>query len=197
LYGHSTGYRLPSFAAFYSYVRRALTERHPEPAYYKRFFDGELAEGMRQRVGAWYESGMAETYLYVCLVEAIEDKMKAGVVLYDARADWKLKADVFVLAGGKRALVSAFTGLEEDRPRVEQRRDAVERLRKRNTSESAHWENAELAAIPQMAINRTTADQQEVNGVRLFSLGAVDRLLRQIYEFAGLSGGHYFSRPRG
>ena len=35
-----------------------------------------------QRLKLWYESGMAETYLYVCLVDVFEDHLREGVVLY-------------------------------------------------------------------------------------------------------------------
>lgn len=88
---------------------------------------------MEQRIKTWYESGMAETYLYVCLVEAIEDNHKEGLVLYDPRADWKLKADVLVLIRGKMVRINAFDGDMLARPQIEAKRDEVERIRKRNT----------------------------------------------------------------
>lgn len=192
LFGHSTGYRLPSYEEFFRYCKLAYTDRHPERSSYAPFFEGELLYGMRQRVSAWYESGMAETYLYACLVEAIEDKSKAGIVLYDPRADWKLKADVIVIVSGKPLRVSAFFGEQADRPSIEARRDVIERERKKNTMASSHWNNAELAAMPVFEIARTEADLQLVNGLRLFSLQSVNRLLNLIYQEAEIKSGYLF-----
>lgn len=188
LFGHSTGYRLPAYEEFWRYCELAYTKRHPNSARFAPYFTGELQAGMRQRVAAWYEAGMAETYLYACLVEAIEDKAKAGIVLYDPRADWKLKADLVVIANGRPLRVSAFFGLPSSRPDVESRRDIVERARKINTMESAHWGNAQLAAMPVFEVARTDTDMQIVNGVRLFSLAAVNALLALLYEAAGVGG---------
>lgn len=185
LFGHSTGYRLPSFDEFFHYCRHAYTVKHPERSKYAHYFEGDLLPGMLQRTSAWYESGMAETYLYACLAEAIEDRAKSGLVLYDPRADWKLKADLIVIARQRPVRVSAFFGDQSDRPALELRRDAVELERKKNTRESAHWNNAELAAMPVFAISRTREDLQEVNGVRLFSLAAINRLLEEIYLATG------------
>jgi len=188
LYGHSTGYRLPSFDNFFQYCKKAYTERHPGREKYSRFFKEPLLDGMRQRISAWYESGMAETYLYACLVQAIEDKSKAGLVLYDPRADWKLKADVIVIINQRPLRVSAFTGEQSERSKVEARRDEVERERKKNTMESSHWDNRELEAMRPFAIARTDTDLQIVNGVRLFSLAAINSLLESLYKEAGVDG---------
>jgi hypothetical protein len=188
LFGHSTGYRLPSFNQFSRYCRHAYTVRHPDRARFVRFFSGSLGDGMQQRLGAWYESGMAETYLYSCLVDAIEDLGKLGLVLYDPRADWKLKADLIVIVNGKAMRVSAFVGHQEERHKVEARRDGIERERKKNTMDSAHWGNAELAAMPIFEIARTGRETQVVGGVRLFALPAVNRLLTAIYTAATVDG---------
>lgn len=194
LWGHSTGYRLPSFEDFYQYCRRAYThDRHPRKDLYKPYFEGSLLPGMRQRVGVWYQSGMAETHLYACLVEAIEDKSKCGVVLYDPRADWKLKADVVVVIRGRSLRVSAFEGEESGRPTLEARRDEVEHDRKRNTPDSAHWGNKELEMMKSFTIARASdADTEVVNGVPLFSLSAVNRLLAGIYTEADVRNGYQF-----
>lgn len=192
LFGHSTGYRLFSFEKFYNYCRHAYVGRHPEPERFAPYFSGDLEAGMRHRISVWYESGMAETYLYACLSEAIEDKSKAGVVLYDPRADWKLKSDLVVIINKQPLRVSAYVGDHGDRPSIEARRDEIERMRKRNTSESAHWRNAELETMPLFEIKRTDSDTQVVNGVRLFSLRAVNGLLEQLYVHAGISNGWKF-----
>lgn len=193
LYGHSTGYRLPSFQDFFSYCQAAYTQRHPKKAEYTKYFEGEFLPGMQQRVSVWYEAGMIETHLYASLVEAVEDKSKTGVVLYDPRADWKLKADMIVLMKSKAMRVSAFTGDEAERASVEAQRDTVERIRKRNTSESAHWNNAELEAMPTFRIaQKGSADFRMTNGIHLYSLSAINRLLENLYSEAGISSGFVF-----
>jgi hypothetical protein len=187
LFGHSSGYRLPSLESFYKGCEQAYRKEKRNTGKFGRYFSDEYLPGMQQRMAVWYESGMAETYLYVCLVEAIEDKMKAGVVLYDPRADWKLKADVIVLMNGKAFRINAFHGEEEQRPSVEARRDRVERVRKVHTSESAHWGNVELKElIETIPISKTPDDFLEINGVKLFSNAAIDALLMEIYKKSGL-----------
>lgn len=188
LFGHSTGYRLFSEDDFFHYCMRAYVERHPGHARFKRYFEGDLLAGMRQRIGVWYESGMAETYLYACLAEAIEDRAKVGLVLYDPRADWKLKADLIVIINKTPMRVSAYVGQQGDRPSVEARRDVIERMRKQNTLESAHWHNAELHAMPLFEIARTDEDMQTVNGIRLYSISAINGLLTRLYTQAGVKG---------
>lgn len=191
LYCHSTGYRLPSFNDYFSLCEKAYTKSHPESERFKRFFEEELRQGMRQRVSVWYEACMAETYLYACLVEAIEDKAKCGVVLYDSRADWKLKVDVFVIVKNQPIRISAYFGAPSDRPKEEKRRNEIELMQKKNTMESSHWGNVELSTMPLLEIPRTD-DFQEVNGIRLFSLRAVNRLLEDIYLRAGVEQGRFF-----
>ncbi|BAW05078.1 hypothetical protein [Nocardia seriolae] len=191
-YGHSTGYRLFELEDFYNYCRRAYSEKNPKRQKYKKYFSGELQSGMRQRVGVWYESGMAETYLYSCLAEAIEDEMKVGVVLYDARADWKLKADLVVIMNDTPMRVSAYVGEDQERPSIEARREGIERERKKNTSQSAHWNNTQLERMRLFEIQRTDDDLQIVNGVRLFSISAVNRLLVEMYKHACVEDGWLF-----
>lgn len=192
LFGHATGYRLPSFDSYFAYCENAFCVKHPKKDRFIPFFQGELREGMRQRIGAWYESGMAETYLYVCLVEAIEDHMKAGMVLYDPRADWKLKADAMVMLGTQLVRISSYVGEKADRPGIEARRDQIEKLRKVNTANSAHWGNSALDALPELAITRTDASTQIINGVRLFDRVSINRLLQELYAVGGIQKGWVF-----
>lgn len=188
LFGHSTGYRLFSYEQFFRYCMHAYVEKHPEHERFERYFEGDLLTGMRQRIAVWYESGMAETYLYACLAEAIEDKAKVGVVLYDPRADWKLKADLIVIVNKQPMRVSAYVGEQGDRPSIEARRDVIERMRKQNTLQSAHWHNAELQAMPLFEIARTESDMQTVNGIRLYSIFGINGLLERLYAQAGVNG---------
>lgn len=193
LWGHSTGYRLFSFEDFYRYCKKAYTHgKLKRSGEFAQYFQGEYEAGMRQRVSAWYEAGMAELYLYVCLVEAIEDKAKVGVVLYDTRADWKLKADTFAIINGRSIRVSAFFGEMEGRGAIEERRDKIERVRKKNTMESAHWNNRGLEAMPLYEIARTDANTQVVNGLRFFDKPSINHLLQQLFEEAGLDNAYQF-----
>lgn len=192
LWGHSTGYRLFSFEEFFRRCKVAYTEKGTRRDDFKPYFEPPLLDGTRHRFGVWYESGMAETHLYACLVEAIEDKTRKGVVLYDPRADWKLKADTIVILSGKSAIVSSYFGDEELRPVVEMKRDAVEQVRKINTAESSHWKNEELKRMAKFEIARTPTNSWTVNGVRLFSLPSVNQLLARLYENADVSEGFTF-----
>lgn len=194
LWGHSTGYRLPSYAQFFDYCRKAYTHRRHKGKF-DRWFEPPRASRVDKRVRFWYESGMSETHLYACLVDAFEDILKEGVVLYDARADWKLKWDVAVLTRGARVRVDAFWGEAEDREEVSARRDIVEHERKRRTSASAHWGNKEPERWELLRISRTEQDLEDVNGVRLFSMKSVNGLLAQIYDQAGFSEDERFLFP--
>ncbi len=187
LHGHSTGYRLFSFEKFFNLCQKAYTEDHPKKDRYKEYFEDDLRDGMRQRVGAWYESGMAETYLYACLVEALEDRAKVGMVLYDPRVDWKLKSDLVVHMNGHTMRVNAYFGPSESRPQIERQREKNEREQKRNTAESAHWNNEAFKEMSSFEIQVTADEKQVVNGFRLFSIEAMNRLLKQLYSHAGIT----------
>ncbi|WP_157650373.1 hypothetical protein [Burkholderia ubonensis] len=179
LHGHCTGYKLPSFELFFHYCERAYCHKNHNGKY-EKYFEGDLLAGMRQRVSVWYESGMAETYLYANLVDVFEDRRNDGLVLYDPRADWKLKADMIVITNGRPISISAFSGEIENRPEIERVRLEIERERKRNTLDSAHWDNAELARMKKFEISMTMDDHQIVNGVRLFSQKSIIKLINQI-----------------
>jgi hypothetical protein len=99
LRGDSTGYRLPSVEGFVetcdSWYR---SERHR--GRFLKYREGDRRDEVLDRFRGFHEAGMAETYLYVCLVDVFEDHLRDGVVLYDSRGDWKLKLDAVVLRGG-------------------------------------------------------------------------------------------------
>jgi hypothetical protein len=192
LYCHSTGYRLPSFEYFSLLARRAYTDPHHHGRF-DEWFRSPKAARMEQRLRFWYESGLAEVYLYVCLVDVFEDILREGLVLYDSRLDWKHKCDLALLVGGRPFLVNAYWGSSAEREEVENRRDAVERERKARTSASSHWGNRERDRWRALSISRSVEDSQEVNGVRLFSVGAVNGLLNAIYQVA--QPAHTFLMP--
>lgn len=194
LWGHSTGYRLPSYESFFDYCRRAYTLRDGAKRF-GRWFEEPLVERTERRVRGWYESGMAETYLYVCLVDAFEDVLRDGVVLYDPRADWKMKWDAAVITRGERFAVNSFWGALGDRKGVEVRRERVERERKERTAVSSHWGNAERGRWTELQIPRSDEECQVVNGVRLFSIRSVNALLAQMYGRAGYAEDERFFFP--
>lgn len=197
LYGHSTGYRLPSYEQFYQYCKKAYTKGHyKKKGEYIPYFQGNYEAGMRQRISAWYEAGMAEAYLHVCLAEAIEDKDKVGLVSYDPRLDWKLKADSLVIINQKCMRVSAFFGEREGRKAIEDRREKIEMVRKKNTMESSHWGNKTLNSMPVFEIARIDANTQVVNGLRFFDKLSINVLLNEIYQEAGLDCGFQFPSHR-
>jgi hypothetical protein len=180
LWGHSRGYALPSWESFY----RACELAYTAPAHKDRFArcfgkDDALTRETRWRIQGWYESGMAETYLYVCLVDAIEDMQRSGIVLYDSRADWKLKADVIVLGVQGAVRVSAMAGPLVDRQAIEMRRARTEIERKHDNVTSSHIANEMLDSLLTLSIS-THEDHQIIAGVRLFSIEAINKLLAEI-----------------
>jgi hypothetical protein len=194
MYGHSTGYRLPSFDEFTMICERGYRHSRHQNRFAKWFAD-DRRNATLQRFRRWYEAGMTETYLYVCLVDAFEDILRDGVVLYDARADWKLKWDAVVIRRDRKFIVSAFWGHPADRDEVELRRERVERIRKENTSLSSHWDNIERANWTELRVAVSDQDCQRINGVRLVSVAAVNEVLREIYAHSG-DGAFYFPESR-
>lgn len=194
LWGHSTGYRLPSFEQFADYCEKAYT--HPShKGRFSRWFAGDGRDRARQRLAFWYESGVAETYLYVCLVDALEDVLREGVVLYDPRADWKLKCDIAVLLLDSKISVDSYWGSGADRADIKAWRSDVERVRKINTAQSSHWSNKELERWTTLEVRRDETHCQVINGLRLFSIEAVNDLLTAIYDEAELPADRRFSFP--
>ena len=194
LWGHSTGYRLPTFEEFYRRCQDAYTRvaarsdashrRRIEEL--RRWFEGDAEPQVRERFCVFYESGMAETYLYVCLVDAFEDALNEGAVFYDARHDWKLKGDVTTIVRGQVFLVSLFHGAVAGRPDVEARRDRVERDRKRNTMNSAHWRNRELKRWTKIEVSIGENDCRRINGFRLPSYEAIHGVIDRICDETGI-----------
>lgn len=195
LYGHSTGYRLFSFDAFFNACARGF--KHPaHKGRFTRWFEPNDVERTKQRLKFWYESGLAETYLYACLVDVFEDILRTGVVFYDARLDWKQKWDVGVITGANKFCISAIWGNEDERSRVEQYRDSIERARKQRTSISSHWDNSERHDWTHLTISRSNADCQNVNGVRLFSISSTNTLLDGIFTKASAQEVFLFPESR-
>lgn len=213
LWGHSTGYRLPTFDEFYRRCRDAYTQESARSdasharriASLRPWFDGDEEHGdngryephVKERFRGFYESGMAETYLYVCLVDAFEDALNEGVVFYDTRHDWKLKGDVTVVVHEKVFLVSLFRGAVEDRSAVEAFRDRMERIRKVNTMSSAHWKNQELKRWTKVQIGVTDDNCQRVNGLQLPAREEIHAVIDVMCDAVGIAERVRFPARRG
>jgi len=181
LTGHSSGYQLPSYAQFFAACERVYCDLHRNGDQFTKYFRGELREGTKHRTSVWYQAGMAETYLYVCLVEAIEDRTKSGFVVYDPRLDWKFKSDAIVIRQDAVFRINAFSGDEGQRSTVERRRDSVERQRKADTPVSSRWGHRLFQSVASLRISMSPNNAQLVNGVMLFSVDSINDLLLQIY----------------
>lgn len=194
LWGHSTGYRLPSYDDFARRCKNAYThEAHAHR--FDDWFQGDASKLVEQRLRFWYESGIAETYLYACLVDAFEDVLHDGIVLYDPRADWKLKCDIAVVTRDAHVIVDSYWGERADRVQIKTAREAVERERKTNTAASSHWGNRELERWSVIDVTRSPRDCQVVNGIRLFSIPTVNEALAAIYDLAAYEQGERFFLP--
>lgn len=95
-------------------------------------------------------------------------------------------ADAAVIPNDKIMKISAFHGALGDRSRIEARWDEVEHVRKRNTSESSHWNNVQVKKLKELQISRNDVSFREVNGVRLLTIEAVNALLLDSFESAGV-----------
>lgn len=183
LWGHSTGYRLPSYDRFLDYCRKAYSFGEGGRRF-ARWFEPPLVQRTDRRIRGFYESGMAEAHLYACLVDVFEDRLRDGLVFYDPRIDWKIKWDAAVVTRGERFAIDSAWGQPGGRRRTEARRDKVERGRKERTAVSSHWDNAERERWTPLQIFRSEGNCQNVNGVRLFSMSAVNELLTRMYDLA-------------
>jgi len=192
LFNHAAGYRLPEWEDFKQYYVAAV---HKHKNYAEKFahcFTSALDDrhrpvpkpGLLFRMSGWYEDSMAHAFLYSVLVLAYEDTDHVAFVLYDARADWKFKADFIIL----QSTGDAMTGLrvsiegqnEEDRARVELQRDNQERTTKANAAFSSHWANQTYNTLPLVRISRQNGTPITRNGFQLFNIEAMERLLTEV-----------------
>jgi hypothetical protein len=194
LWGHSTKYRLPTFSEFFSICQKSYKHKRHEGRFDK-WFEPENVGGTTERIKFFYESGMAETYLYVCLVDAFEDILKNGMVMYDPRFDWKQKWDAAVIVGAYKFGVDAFLGSATGRKRIKERREVVERERKHDNMMSTHLNNVERNEWVELQISLSD-DYQLVNGIKLFSIAKINALLHEIYEISQLDQRFFFPTSR-
>lgn len=182
LYNFTENYKLFPCSVFEAQLKKAYAG-HKRSAELLPLFE---TEAFKARIKAWYQSFMMETFIYLCLVEAIEDKSHEGLVFYDTRHDFKMKYDAAVLIRGMMFTVNAFRGSSASRASTEERRDVAEREAKINTSESAHWENVERQRVGRIAYGVTDEDCIDVNGILLPSAKSINGLLYDIYHGAAL-----------
>ncbi len=183
LYNFTSNYKLFPCSVFAKQLKKAY-EGHKRSAELLPRFD---KPGFKALIKAWYQSFMMETFIYLCLAEAIEDKTKEGLVFYDTRHDFKMKYDAAVLMRGRMLTINAFRGPAANRLSTEKRRDAIERKAKINTSESAHWDNLERQRVGRIPYAVADEECMDVNGIMLPSSKSIDGLLRDIYNAAGLN----------
>jgi hypothetical protein len=145
---------------------------------------------MTDRMRVFYESGMVETYVYTCLVFALEDKSKCGFVAYDYRLDIKHKWDALVLVGKHSFWIDVYRGTESSRSETVRWREENERETKKNTAESSHWDHQGRSDVIKLRIMVSDKQQRVVKGVRLPTIESVNALLTEIYNAAGVEDGY-------
>lgn len=189
LFGHARGYHLPTWDQFRDYYLRALQQHQRYRSKLSLYMteDGKGKPGFLWRMSGWYEDSIAHAFLYSILVLTYEDLDQSAFVLYDARADWKFKADFIIVRcdqGTKAARISIYGQSDDSREELEQKRDEQEREMKANTSDSSHWRNQTYHNMHLLKISKTGNAIVERN-FHLFSEEAIERLLTDIDHFLG------------
>jgi hypothetical protein len=191
LFNHAAGYRLPEWEHFLRYYVAAVQKHKSYEKKFARCFtaEGEPLPGMLWRMSGWYEDSMAHAFLYTVLVLAYEDLDQSAFVLYDARADWKFKADFIITRSASEAVTGVRVGIqgqnEEDRAKMEAERDLQERDTKRNTLVSSHWNNETYQTLPSIHVSRVDGAPIIKHGFKLFSVDAMERLMLDVDKALG------------
>lgn len=192
LFNHAAGYRLPEWEHFLRYYVSAVHKHKSYEAKFATCFTGEFDREGRPvpkpellwRMSGWYEDSMAHAFLYSVLVLAYEDLDQSAFVLYDARTDWKFKADFVIIRSGPGTFggvrVSIEGQNEEDRAKVDAQRDRQERDMKRNTAVSSHWNNRTYEMLATVRVSRSAELPLVRRGFKLFSVEAMERLLKDV-----------------
>jgi hypothetical protein len=188
---HTEQYQLPTYEYFSRIYTTTVGRRRDFQEKFSWLFETraeglEPKPGLIHRLSQWYESGIAEEYLYTCLAEALEDRAKVGVVTYDARVDWKFKADLILLCSGHVIRVDSHRETSAGRAAVVAERELAERQTKRNTLVSSHWGNEEYSRWPVLTAVRHHGDCEMFNGFMLYSGDQVDSVLRGVYELCAV-----------
>lgn len=170
-WGYVTGSQIPSVEMFISSYIKAI-KKHPHFNKYwsKWFVNNEPSDAMKYRLYSWYETGIAELYLYAALVEAIEDRLVAGWVVYDPRLDWKHKCDLLVLCRNMQFKINSAWGSADSVAF-----DVVKGV-----------DSSKLFQCNEIKIIRNEDRNEVINGYRLFSQQDIDDVLNTIYDIAGL-----------
>ena len=189
LYCHARGYHLPSWEEFRLLYIDAVEQHFNFQTKFSRNFDigadgtPTPKPGLLFRMSGWYEDSIAHAFLYSVLVLAYEDIEQSSFVLFDARADWKFKADFVLIQCGietKAVRISIAGQNEDNRARVEEDRDRQEREMKTNNSESSQWHNVTYDKLPLVTITKSRGAVITKNNFRLFSPEAMEQLMADI-----------------
>jgi hypothetical protein len=188
---HCRDYRLPTFDEFVKQCKDSYTDPVHKGKWWVELFRDDRIEEMMPWLRMNYESGMSETYVYVCLTDILEDVLDIGLVMYDPRIDWKQKFDCVVTIDPHKFGIDAHYE-HGNRRDLEAARAESEKKRKKNRSWSSHFNNKERLTYTRLEIERSEDDTQEINGLHLFSINSINRLLREIYDITGIVDRAYF-----
>jgi hypothetical protein len=194
---HDCYYKLPSFADFRRFYLRALAKNDKFDEKFKvNFVDIEPAfdqagnrrltpkPGLLWRMTGWYEDSMAHAFLYSVVVLAYEELDQSAFVLFDARSDWKFKADLVVVRveeGEAKAVRVDISGQsEEHRPEVVKQRNQREKETKANNSVSSNLTNTTFEKMPVVQISRNDGEAIRKRNFKFFSVNALEKLLTDI-----------------
>jgi hypothetical protein len=188
LYAHAAGYRLPTWESFSRYYVTAAL-KHKSVDKWAHCFDGGMPRpGLLWRMSGWYADSITHAFLYSVLAVAYEDLSQNCWVLYDARCDWKFKADAVVISCMDKiraARVSLEGKYEIDRHHEEIRRDQNERGTKQNASRSAHWGNETFKNMPLVRTSLEIGKPLILKGFRLLGTEALEKLCADLDVIVG------------
>lgn len=191
-----SGYRLPTRDDFEikmgHYLRHHTNWRVHFNALYESPYDDDDVimdekvffrprPGFYYRLDSLYESGIAELFVYTCLVYAFEEISRSGIVVYDPRVDWVHKFDMIVL--GQRGPCAIDLHYKNDTPReaILSARAFREELAKANVG-NPYRSNVVAREMPILELTCSSDDHFEYNGYRLYSFESINMLIASLYD---------------
>lgn len=185
---HSRGYRLPQYQEFrWTYLDALFTHSKYQSEVPSLFVSNDKARPeLLYRIGGWYLDGLRHTHLYCALVQAFEEQRRIGVVLMDARADVKLKADLLIVTLDRVARVSIEAGTGQEQKTLIARRAAAEQEAKAHNQTSSQKDNPLHEGVFTASIAREKSGGPTYFGVPLFSGEAINSLIRKLDDYLGV-----------
>jgi hypothetical protein len=184
-WGRCAHYKVPTFDEFVSAYKKGVLAPDWKGRYDEWFKDKDNFKKFKPRMARWYESGIADTHLQLCLQDTIEDRGKIGICPFDSRLDWKMKFDAIVIIGICKIYIDTYFDNGYSRKDQEDKRETNEQETKTGKEESSHWFNEERDTWHKLTITRSNTDHQDINGYRLFSTDSINKLLEDIYTYVG------------